>query len=192
MQVTCPCCLERFPVEAGFIDGEGKQLAAMFAAMEPALGRSVVAYLRLFKPARTGLRTARAIRLVEDLLDLVGPGTVCRDERSGLRRPASAAVWAAGIEQLLATSGKLALPLQNHHYLRAVVFGLAEQADAAAERTKEAALRAGIRASTPSTRETPLQPQLKWLENQLRTGATDQATYDDQVQAARITLGGAS
>lgn len=195
MRVTCPNCCESYPIDAGFADDDGKRLAALFAGMEPVLGRAVIGYLRLFRPAKSALRTSRAIRLVEELLDLVRPGTVCRDERNGLRRPAPPAVWAAGIEQLLAAPGKLQLPLSNHHYLRAVVHGLADQVDASAERTKEADLRAGTRRSGPSAaapRETPLQAQLAYLREQLRIGAIDEAEHDRQAAAARIKFGAAT
>ena len=29
MQLTCPCCGEQFPLEAGMADDEGKRLAAL-------------------------------------------------------------------------------------------------------------------------------------------------------------------
>lgn len=193
MRITCPGCQETYPIAAGFADDDGKRLAALFAELDPVLGRAVIAYLRLFKPAKTALRTARAIRIVEDLLILVRPGTVCRDERGGLRRPASAAVWASGIEQLLAAPGKLALPLSNHHYLRAIVFSLADQVDAAAERQREAGLRVGNRPVAPSApRETPLQNQLAWLSNQLAIGAISAADHNAQADAARLKYGGQS
>ncbi len=192
MRVTCPHCCESWPIEAGFADDDGKRLAALLAGVEPVLGRAVLGYLRLFKPAKTALRTARAIRVVDELLALVRAGTVCRDERNGLRRPASPATWAAGIEQMLAMPGKLTLPLANHHYLRAIVYGLADQEDAATERAKEAGLRVGKRpagASEKAPRETPLQAHLAWLANQLRIGAIEQADHDQQVAAARVRFG---
>ena len=43
MRLQCPCCGEQFPFEAGFADAEGKQLAALFADLEPRLGRAVLA-----------------------------------------------------------------------------------------------------------------------------------------------------
>jgi hypothetical protein len=143
MQVTCPCCHESFPIAAGFLEADGKRLAALLADMEPVLGRAVLAYLRLFKPAKQGLRTARAVKLVAELGVLVREGTVCRDERTSARRAATPAMWAQGIDQLLQQTDRLTLPLANHHYLRAIVYGIADQADAAAERQREADKRAG-------------------------------------------------
>ncbi|MEP7041874.1 MAG: hypothetical protein ABI843_02360 [Dokdonella sp.] len=188
MRVTCPNCCETYPIDAGFADDDGKRLAALFAEFEPVLGRAVISYLRLFKPAKSSLRTQRAIRVVQDLLDLVRIGTVCRDERGCLRRPAPSTVWASGIEQMLAAPGKLTLPLQNHHYLRSVVFGLADQVDAAAERSRETAARSGVR-STPAPRETPLQSQLKWLDSQHELGLLTDEQLADEQRKARITFG---
>lgn len=125
MRIQCPCCGEQFPLEAGFLDDEGKRLAAQFAGMDPRLGRAVLAYLRLFSPAKRGLRTSRAIKLVEDLVQLVEVGSVTRDARTTDSKPATAAVWASGIDQMLAQRERLTLPLENHHYLRAVVYGIA-------------------------------------------------------------------
>ncbi len=125
MQLQCPCCGEQFPFEAGFADADGKQLAALFARLEPKLGRAVLNYLRLFSPAKRGLRLTKAIRLVDELLALVDSGQVQRDARTTESKPAPPRVWAAGIEQMVTNRERLQLPLENHNYLRAVVYGIA-------------------------------------------------------------------
>lgn len=53
---------------------------------------------------------------------------------------------------MLAQRDRLSLPLDPHGCLRAVVFGLADQADAAAERRKEADARVGKHLATPSAK----------------------------------------
>lgn len=143
MHVTCPTCNESFPIVAGFLESDGKRFGVLLAGMEPALGRAVVEYLALFTPAKQKLRLAKAVKLVAALDALVREGSVCRDERGGVRRPATPSHWVAGIEQMLEQRARLTLPLLNHHYLRSVVFGIADQADAAAERRREADKRAG-------------------------------------------------
>lgn len=172
MQVCCPACSTEFPVEAGFAEVDGKRLAATLAELEPVVGRALIGYLRLFKPVKTALRMARATKLAREVVELIAPGDVCRDERSGVRRPALPAVWAQGMEQMLQQRDRLSLPLENHNYLRAVVFGLADQADAAAERSREQQLREGRRStpSAPAPTETPLQRDLAWIEQQLGYG----------------------
>lgn len=176
MHATCPCCNEVFPLEAGFLEADGKRLAALLAGMEPVLGRAVLAYLRLFKPAKQGLRTARAVKLVAELDGLVREGSVTRDERTSARRAASPLMWAQGIEQLLAQAERLTLPLANHHYLRAIVYGVADQADAATERQSEADKRAGRHltpgggAPTVTTQRLAMNDALARIEADFRLG----------------------
>lgn len=142
LRMTCPACGCVGDAEAFLVEDEAKRLAVSFAAMDPALGRAVLSYLRLFKPHSQALRLGRAVKIVGELVDLVGSGTVCRDERTEVRRAATPSMWAAGIEQMLA-SPPSGLPLANHHYLRAVVFGIADTTEAKAEAKIEEQRRAG-------------------------------------------------
>ncbi|PKM31764.1 MAG: hypothetical protein CVV07_01240 [Gammaproteobacteria bacterium HGW-Gammaproteobacteria-11] len=130
MRLTCPCCSEQFPFEAGLADDEGKQLAALFADLPPKLGKAVLSYLRLFSPPKRSLKMGKAIRLVGELKHMVNEGSVTRDARTTDRRQASPALWVAGIEQMIVQREKLTLPLETHHYLRAVVYGIAGDAAA--------------------------------------------------------------
>lgn len=173
MRATCPDCGTQGHVSTFFAEDDGKRLAAIMAGLPPDLGRAVIGYLGLFKPAKTALRMARAAKLAAELAELASAPTVCRDERSGVRRPCTPSTWAAGIEQMLAQRAALTLPLDGHGYLRAVVFGLADKADAAAERQKEEQLRVGKRpgsASVQTATESPLENQLGWLAQQLAMG----------------------
>lgn len=169
------------------IDADGKRLAAIFAAMEPTLGRAAIGYLRMFKPAKTALRNARALKVVGELDALVRAGSVCRDERGGLRRPTTPATWAAGIEQILASPPKV-LPLTGNNYLRSIVYGLADQADAVAERSREAVMRsgshrAGVSPAVP--REDPLKAALAHLAQLRDYGRLTPEDYAAQCAGAR-------
>ena len=194
MQIICPHCDHVFPIECGFSDVDGKRLAALLAEFEPVLGRATLSYLRLFKPPKTALRTARAVKIVQALWELVRAGTVCKDERSGLRRPASQALWADGVDQMLQGSAALSLPLENHNYLRAVVYGLADAADAKRERTHEADMRAGRNrpagVSPAAPPEDRLQNELAWLRQQVGYGAIDEAEFEQRAAQARAKFGG--
>lgn len=142
----------------------------------------------MFGAGKRGVQLRRAVKLIDDLVALVEAGSVCRDERGGVRRPATPGMWAIGIEQMLANPPSGAL--QNHHYLRAVVYGLADQADAAAERQREASARSGTRTvAPPAPRETALHNRLAWLRQQFDYGQLDRAAYDAEVLAARASLG---
>jgi hypothetical protein len=194
MQATCPHCAFQGEIEAFFVEAEGKRLAAIVAELPPEIARAVLGYLRLFKPAKTALRTARAVKLAREVADLIKAGTVCKDERGGVRRPASPATWTAGIEQMLAQRDRLSLPLESHGYLRAVVFGLADQADAAVERQREADARGGRRPtaatrsdSTPS--ETPLERDLKFVDNCVEFGGMTPEAADAERARIRVKHG---
>lgn len=193
MKATCPDCGTQGHVTAFFADEEGKRLAAALAGLSPELGRATLAYLGLFKPAKTALRLARATKLVQELTVLVAAGSVCKDERGNARRPCNQYTWAAGIEQMLQQRASLSLPLDNHHYLRAVVYGLADKADAAAERQRESDARAGRHhgpnASSAQPVESKLENELRWIEQQVGYGL-DEAEADRLRAEARAKYGG--
>lgn len=193
MRATCPDCGTQGHVSAFFAEDDGKRLAAILAGMAPELGRATIAYLGLFKPAKTALRMARAVKLAQELDELASAGSVCRDERSGVRRPCSAATWASGIEVMLAQRTSLTLPLESHNYLRAVVYGLADKADAAAERQREEDARTGRTRSATAPKaepaETKLQNQLSWIANQLHTGLMTPDEAEAERAKARAKYG---
>ena len=195
MRATCPECGTQAHISAMFVEDDGKRLAMTVAGMAPELGRAVLAYLGLFKPAKTALRMARAAKIAQEVAELVGAGTVCRDERGGVRRSASASQWAVGMEQMLAQRGSLSLPLESHGYLRAVVFGLADKVDAAQERQRESDARAGKHLSagsgiTPSPhQETPLQRQLIWIARMVEMGQFTAEQADAERATAREKFG---
>lgn len=190
MKLTCPSCGAEYPIEAGLLEDDGKRLAAVLGEMEPILARAAIAYLRLFKPTKTALRTVRAIKILHELLTLVRAGSVCRDERGGIHRPAPTAAWVAGIDQMLQAPGRLQLPISNHNYLRQVVFGVADAADAKAEKQREQDIRARPRAPAPADPRQQLTDHLNWLADQLARGFMTQADHDSQVAETRARHGG--
>lgn len=189
MRATCPDCGAQGHLAAFFVEDDGKRLAALLADMPPGLGRAALGYLGLFKPVKTALRLARAVKLLQELSALVASGAVCRDERNGVRRPASPGQWAAGIEQMLAQRGSLSLPLDSHNYLRAVVFGVADKADAAVERQREADARSGRHLAAAAGNAAPeherkLEDALYYIQQQLGYGAINSEQAQQQREAA--------
>lgn len=187
--LTCPACGCQGDIEGFLADADGKRLAALFAGCDPALGRAIIGYLRLFKPPKQALRLPRAVRIVAELIDLVESGTVCRDDRTNLIRAANPALWAQGIEQLQEQRARLSLPLANHHYLRAVVFGLADQAAARAETKAEEAKRSGQHRRSapgiPADVETALQRAIGFVRQMHGYGRIDDAERDRQIAELR-------
>lgn len=186
VRLTCPACGCVGDVEAFLIEDEAKRLAVSFAAMDPSLGRAVLSYLRLFKPHSQALRLGRATKIVGELVDLVNAGTVCRDERGDVRRAATPSMWAAGIEQMLA-SPPSGLPLSNHHYLRAVVFGIADSSEAKAEAKVEEQRRAGQHrpGETVVVKEDKLTNARKFAEQMVSLGKWSEADAADYIAKAK-------
>ncbi|MGH8040300.1 MAG: hypothetical protein ACRES5_27245, partial [Pseudomonas sp.] len=83
MKATCPECGAQGHVNAFFVEEDGKRLAVTLAGMQPELGKAVLGYLGLFKPAKTSLRLSRAAKIAQEVAGLVEAGHVCKDERSG-------------------------------------------------------------------------------------------------------------
>lgn len=186
----CPSCGFSGEIEAFLIEPEAKRAIARVAALEPAIGKLVGPYLRLFANGKRGVQLRRAVALIDELAALVDAGEVCRDERVGVRRPASPAMWAAGMEQMIGQppSG----PLKNHHYLRAIVFGLADQADAQAERAREESARQGRRSASGPRRavDDPVAVAISWTRQQVDLGAMTQEAADAYVAKARAKASG--
>ncbi len=172
MRGTCPGCGEQSHITSFFVEDDGKRMAACVAKMEPVLGRAVIGYLSLFKPAKTALRLARGAKIADEIAALVAEGTMCKDERNGVRRAASVAQWAAGIETMLVQRASLTLPLENHNYLRSIVFSLADKADAIAEKQTEKGKQQGkhITVEKHASLETPMERELTHLKYRVSVG----------------------
>lgn len=190
MHAACPHCAFAAEIEAFFAEADGKRLAAIVADLPPDCARALLRYLRLFRPAKQGLRMARAVKLASEVRALIERGVVARDERTGVHRPTSPAMWAEAMETMLDQRQKLTLPLEGHGYLRAVVFALADKADAQAERQRENEARQGRRASSSETRiqDNPLSNARLWARQQMDYGAMTQEQADEYVEKIRLKL----
>jgi hypothetical protein len=181
-----------------FVEEDGKRLAMIAAGLGPELGKVLLSYLGLFKPVKQGLRLARAVKLAQEVADLVTMGTVCKDERSSIRRPATPSHWAAGMDTMLTQRSSLVLPLESHGYLRAVVYGLADKFDAQQERQRETEARTGRHlsqatgVSSSPHQESKLDTQLAYIDHLERM---DQITAEEataQRQEAFTKFGGSN
>lgn len=138
MNITCPNCALTFPIIAGANDADARKLAAVMGELPPIVSRPLLDYLQLFKPAKGGLRWARALAITQDLAPEIIAHQVKRDGRT---LTATAELWAESLRQMADKRDKLTLPLKSNGYLREIVFGLADKAAAEAERSHEEQLR---------------------------------------------------
>lgn len=132
MQLTCPCCAARFPIEAALTDEQARQAVATALQLPDSLGDRLLRYMALFRPAKRALSWDRATRLLGQALTMMQAGEI---ERKGKAWRAPEWAWREGLEQVLARRDKLDLPLTSHGYLLEIVAGIAaregEKAEAA-------------------------------------------------------------
>lgn len=137
MKLICPGCGLIASAEAMANDAACRETLQAVAGLPAPLPPLALQYLSLFRPEKTALSWTKAARIARELAALVAGGHVQVDKKAA--RPCPARLWAQAIEEMLGRRERLERPLKNHNYLRAVTYGLADQADAQAEkRVREA------------------------------------------------------
>ena len=115
MQIRCPSCGAEMSLEA-VIDNDAAAQALTLALSITPLGKLIVRYLALFRPAKSKLSWPRVVSLLGELMPMIESQRI---ERNGTLYEAPHDVWCAAIEQMLATrdAGRLQTPLKSHGYL---------------------------------------------------------------------------
>lgn len=126
MQVRCPSCGAEMSLDVVIEHDAAAQALALALSFTP-LGKLIVRYLALFRPAKSKLSWPRVVTLLGELMPMIESQRI---ERSGTLYDAPHEVWCAAIEQMLATrdAGKLQTPLKSHGYLLEVIVGTANKA----------------------------------------------------------------
>lgn len=144
MQITCPSCYARMPIDVAINDQETRR--AVMAALElpGELGPLILKYLACFTPAKKSLAWHKAARLLTELNAAVQDEKVRRHGRDWF---ISIDTWHAAITALLERrdQGKLTLPLKDHSYLFAIATEMTNKQEATEERTAEKKIASGSR-----------------------------------------------
>lgn len=150
MRVTCPACHAESSLDVLIGREADARAVAGFIERHVAMGDLVVRYIGLFRPEKRRLGLGRTVALIEELLPDIERQAITR---KGREWPAPQAVWRAAIEQVLANraKGTVTLPLTSHGYLYEVIVGLADKAEALAEREREAQARSRPHVAGPAT-----------------------------------------
>lgn len=135
MKTACPACGAAFSLDT-LIGNEGAREAVMAALAIPApLGKLLVQYLALFRPAQRQLSFDRVANILNELLPMIAEARI---ERGGRIWSAPQDYWKQALEEMLAKRAKLTLPLKNHGYLLAIIEGYSSKAEAKQEAQTEA------------------------------------------------------
>lgn len=152
MNVTCPSCGAEMDLDVLLSHEDSRRALARLAEISIPNAKRVLQYLRLFKPATRQMGHGRVVKLIEELLPDLQRRAITHNGRDWI---ADADTWSAAIERVLERrdNGKLTLPLKGHGYLYEVIVGLADKAEAAAERATEAGRRSERRTGSVSDLE---------------------------------------
>ncbi len=130
MRASCPACGAEMTLDA-MIAFEAAREAVRVALLLPSpLGKLLIQYLALFRPAKRQLSWERVASLLQELAT---PLAEAKLERSGRLWPAPLGYWEMALTEMLAKRDKLTLPLKSHGYLLEILASQAEKTAAKAE-----------------------------------------------------------
>lgn len=134
MKLSCPACGSVASLDV-LLGHEGAREAVMAALAMPApIGKIMVQYLGLFRPAQRNLSMDRLANLINELLPMIHEAKI---ERHGRIWSAPQDYWKMAMEDMLIKRDKLTLPLKNHGYLLTIIEGYSSKAEAKMETQRE-------------------------------------------------------
>lgn len=142
MKLKCPACGALASLDV-LITAEGAREAVLVALQFPApLGKRLIQYLALFRPASRDLSFDRVASLLSEILPDIQSGKI---KRAGREWNLLQDYWLVGIDTVLAArdAGRLTLPLKGHGYLYEVLTTLVDKAEGQKEREIEASRSSG-------------------------------------------------
>jgi hypothetical protein len=148
VKVTCPSCGADMDLDVLLAHEDSRRALVQLLHISVPLSKSVIQYLRLFKPTTRAMSIGRTVSLLEQVVPDIQRGVITHRGRDW---PVSADQWREAINVMLVRrdNEQLKLPLANHNYLYEVLMGLSDKAEAQQERVGEDAKRS--RAATPAT-----------------------------------------
>ena len=145
----CPVCHSNLHLDALVNDAAASELLALIAPLDGGLGRALVAYIGLFRPAKSDLSFSRALKLANETLAL-------SNNRDWLRVALSQTV--ASLRAARATGQSRTLT--NHNYLRKVLSSIDDQAVVAPASPAKA--KPTLEIKSTGHVETKAESQAKW------------------------------
>lgn len=140
MRVSCPNCGATSSLDTLIQHEAASTALAEALGLSGALGRLIIQYLGLFRPAKRQLTMDRVATLMAELAPMIHSARV---SHGGSVYAAPVAAWQAALEQMLGSRDKLSLPLKTHGYLIAIIAGQANSQAARSEASSNRQ-RAGI------------------------------------------------
>lgn len=136
MRLKCPACGALASLDI-LLTHDGARDAVMLALQFPApLGKRLIQYLTLFRPATRELSFDRVASILGEILPDVQSAKIKRGGRE-LVMPLD--YWQMGIDAVIAArdAGRLTLPMKSHGYLYEILAGMVDKAEAKRETEHE-------------------------------------------------------
>lgn len=134
MQIVCPVCNAKYALEAALSDVDARQAVVEMGRMPPPAAKVALAYIGLFRPAKSALSWRRTGKLLGELADMLAAGGI---RRKGRAWKLTVNDFIRGFEAVLSRREKLVLPLKNHGYLEEVLVGIANKQEGQEENQTE-------------------------------------------------------
>lgn len=130
MRASCPNCGAETSLDALIQHDAARTALAEALGLSVPLGKLLIQYLGLFRPAKRQLTMDRVASLMAELAPMIH---AARISHNGSVYAAPVEVWRISLEQMVASRDKLTLPLKSHGYLLAIIAGQANSQAARAE-----------------------------------------------------------
>lgn len=158
----CPICHSHLHLDALIQDDAGSELLGVLAGLGRPLARPLVQYLALFRPAKSDLSNARALKLAQETLELADRDSLIAALQDTIR---------SLHEKRQRGETK---PLNNHNYLKQVMASVAPDARKPAAEAENN--RPNVTEKKQGMEESPEQAQRKW-EAQMKKLGVDTSQY---------------
>jgi hypothetical protein len=134
MRLVCPGCGTIASAEVWENDAHSRQIPPVLLKLPKAVQPYALGYLALFRKPGKVLPWRRALKLANELVDLVSSGRVSWERNE--ERPAPPELWAQALDAVLTREPR---GLTNHNYLRHTAWSMAATLAGKEERLSEAA-----------------------------------------------------
>lgn len=120
MQTKCPNCGALADIDLLIANDDAREAIAAVTVISGDLGKAVIRYCGLFRPAKSQLSFARLAKLINELLPSIQSQRI---ERKGQLYDAPIEAWLYAVHTLLnkRDNDELSLPLKSHGYLYEII-----------------------------------------------------------------------
>lgn len=134
MRLTCPACGAEFTLDVLIAHDGAREALVEAMGMNLTMGKRLVQYLALFRPAERQLTMDRVAKILREIAPAIKAAQI---ERHGRVYVVPKESWEWALDEIVAKKDKLSLPLKSHGYLFEMLIGAADRLEAAAETAKE-------------------------------------------------------